>query len=227
MIHKALVTLGSLVGLAVIVVVLCNLWVVRSTQARIISDSSQLPSGRVGLLLGTSAYLSSGAPNPWFENRIKAAANLYSSGHIQRFIVSGANPDASYNEPRKMYQALRKAGVPDSALTLDFAGFRTLDSVIRAKEVFGEDDLIIISQQFHGHRALFIADRHDVTAVAYAAGDVSLKIGWRVLVREALARVRAVLDIYLWRTGPKFLGPQEPVDQQTDVIPASNQSNSN
>src|SRR5690625_6199212 len=110
-----------------------NAWVVLSTRAYVTSDMAELPDNRVGLLLGTSPYTVNGHHNPHFQARIRAAAVLYKAGKIDLLLVSGANPGRYYNEPREMYQALVKAGVPGRDITLDFAGFRTLDSVVRAR----------------------------------------------------------------------------------------------
>ena len=98
-----------------------------------------------------------GSPNPFFEKRIETAAELYRIGKIDHFILSGDNRSMYYNEPMAMLKALLKKGVPASAITLDYAGLRTLDSIVRCKQIFGQNKIIIITQPFHSYRALFIS----------------------------------------------------------------------
>ena len=147
-------------------IVISNLWVIGSTSGKVYTDASALPGHRVGLVLGTSRRLTSGQPNPYFENRMLAAAELYRLGKITHIIVSGDNRTRFYNEPMEMKKALMKLGVPDAAITLDYAGLRTLDSIIRSKEIFGQEEIIIITQPFHSYRALFISRYYNINAVA-------------------------------------------------------------
>lgn len=200
----------ALVGLAVIFCVAANHYVVTKARPYIVSELDALPVKQVGLVLGTSTYTRTGNQNLLFDYRMAAAAELYKAGKVQRLLVSGANPDASYNEPRKMYQALVETGVPHEAITMDFAGFRTLDSIVRAREVFGLDDFTIISQRFHNYRAVYIALKNDVDVVAYPAPELTEKQLPRTWWREFFARVRAVLDVKILGTRPRFLG--EPVE---------------
>ena len=191
--------------------VFCNLWIVASTSSRIYSDIEAVPYNDVALVLGTSPWTRSGDRSDHYRTRIEAAVALYRLGKVRHVLASGANPDETYNEPRRMYQALVKAGVPGEAITLDFAGFRTLDSVVRASEVFGQGRVTIVSQRFHNYRALFIARHYGIDAVAYAAQKVPFQLSLRTQSREFFARVRAVLDLYVLGTRPKFPGPAEPL----------------
>jgi SanA protein len=206
----------GVIGLAVALILLGNLWVVQSTTPYVYSDLASLPANDVGLLLGTSPWTRKGNENVLFQHRVEAAAELYRAGKIRHVLASGANPDHTYNEPRKMYYALVAAGVPPEAITLDFAGFRTLDSVIRATAVFKLERYTVISQRFHVYRAIFIARNDGIPAVAYAPPETKEKQKRRVLTREALARFNAILDLFLLRTRPRFLG--EPV--QINLEPA-------
>jgi SanA protein len=196
----------GLAGLAVALLLLGNLWVVQSTQPYVYSGIEALPQNDVGLLLGTSPWSRKGNESALFQHRIDAAAALYKAGKIRHVLASGANPDSTYNEPRKMYYALVEAGVPPEAITLDFAGFRTLDSVIRATVVFKLDRYTVISQRFHVYRAVFIARSDGVPAIAYAPPETSDRQRRRQLLREALARFNAIIDVFLLKTRPRFLG---------------------
>ncbi|HCW06912.1 MAG TPA: SanA protein [Cytophagales bacterium] len=190
---------------------LANVWVVLSTEKKVLTDSNQLDGHTVALVLGTSKKLSSGASNPFFENRIKAAAELFHQGKIIHFIVSGDNRTPYYNEPLEMMKALVKLGVPDSVITLDYAGLRTLDSIVRSKEIFGQEKITIITQSFHSYRALFISQFYDIDAVALVAQDAAGETPLRVYLREYFARAKAVLDLYVLQTAPRHLGEKEPL----------------
>lgn len=202
----------SLIILAVALLVVCNVWIVSSTESKVYSDQSKLPDHRVALVLGTSHRSVDGGPNPFFEYRIKTAAELYKLGKIDHFILSGDNRTVFYNEPNEMKKALIKAGVPATAITLDFAGLRTLDSVVRSKEIFGQSKITIITQSFHSYRALFISDYYNIDAVAMVAEDPELDRTFKVVLREYLARTRAVLDLYVFKTAPKHLGEKEKIN---------------
>lgn len=185
-----------------------NFWMVATTEERIFYTLEDIPDTRVALLLGTSKRVVGGGANKYFEERIRAAASLYETGTIEHVIVSGDNNTVYYNEPRDMANALMKQGVPKGAITLDYAGFRTFDSVVRAKEVFGQRQLIIITQDFHCYRALFIADYFEMDAVAFSA-DNKDPLPPMLAVREIIARAYTILDLYILKSKPKFLGEQE------------------
>ena len=192
-----------------VLVLFCNLWIFLSTKNRVTEDAANLPNARVALVLGTSPNTISGGTNPYFTARMKAAADLYKIGKVSHILVSGDNGSPYYNEPEKMKSALiEDHGVPPEAITLDYAGFRTLDSIVRCKKVFGQNEVIIVTQSFHSYRALFISDYYDMNAWAYVApASTSGKI--KVLFREYLARTLAVWDLYLIHREPKFLGKKE------------------
>lgn len=199
-----------LLWISLVVVIVCsNYHIIASTSNYMYDSIDSVPYNRVGLVLGTSRYLRGGGNNPYFKYRIEAAEQLFHAGKIEYIIVSGDNSKRSYNEPKGMQEALEALGVPADHIYLDYAGFRTLDSVVRCKEVFGCRSVTIITQEFHGQRAVFIAHRKGLDAVGYAAGSVPAEYGIKVLLREVFAKVKAVMDVYVFRTGPRFLG--EPV----------------
>jgi SanA protein len=181
-------------------------------RGRVFHSIEEVPQNDVGLVLGTSKTTLSGFPNLHFKHRIAAAAALYRSGKVKHVLVSGDNHRKGYDEASDMRDALVLEGVPTNAITCDYAGFRTLDSVVRAKMVFGLTRCTIVSEEFHCARALWIARQHQLDAVAFAAPDVS-SFQWsaRAKIREALARVWCGLDLYVLHRGPKFPGPREPI----------------
>ena len=168
---------------------------------------NNIPYNEVGLLLGTSSLMSDGNTNPFFVNRIRAAALLYKKGKIKYVLVSGDNMHASYNEPRQMTLALIRAGVPKENIIADYAGFSTIDSVARAHRVFMLKNVTVISQEFQNERALFIANNEGMSAIGFNASDPASKLShYIVYVREFFARVKCVLDIYFFDTQPTYLG---------------------
>ena len=183
-----------------------------AAAGRIFTSLEMIPPNNVGLVLGTSKLTRSGKPNLHFNQRITAAAALYHDGKVHHLLVSGDNHIASYDEPTDMRDALVAAGVPAEAITCDYAGFRTLDSVVRSKEIFNLQKCTIITEKFHSPRAVWIARQHGLDAIAFAAPDVGLK-SWslRADVREQLARNWCAVDLYLLHRNPKFLGPKEPI----------------
>lgn len=182
-----------------------------STKNRIFNSIENIPSADVALVLGTSKYTTKGYANLFFKYRIQAAVDLYKVGKIKHIIVSGDNSLFEYNEPREMRRALLREGIPENAITLDYAGFRTLDSVVRCKEVFGQNHFIIISQEFHVARALFIAKKFKINAVGYAAKSPPQEYSFKTNVREFFARTMAIFDLYVLNTQPKFLGNREEI----------------
>ena len=164
-----------------------------ATTGMIYTNVDDVPARKYGLLLGTSP----GAQNSnlFFSTRIEAAKILYEKGKIEYIIVSGDNSTSSYNEPLYMKTELERRGVATDKIVMDYAGFRTLDSVLRAKEIFSlTDDITIISQPFHLERALFLAKFHKINAIGFGAAAVSLNFGWLTSLREIGARWLAMCD---------------------------------
>ena len=197
--------LGVLLISAILFVFLCNYIIDSAAEGKTHYDLSRVPKNRVGLVLGTSNKLAQGGDNPYYTYRINATVKLYKAGKVQFILVSGDNSTEYYNEPTTIKNDLVKRGIPSDKIFLDYAGFRTLDSMVRAKEVFGLDSVTIISQKFHNERAIYIAERKGLTAIGFNAKDVSTRNGLKVQVREYFARVKVFLDL-LFNTQPKFYG---------------------
>ena len=198
----------TIILLSVLIVVLifaANKTVERGTRTAVYSDINALPYNKAGLLLGTSQYLANGQQNLYFTHRIRAAYKLYKNGKISALVISGDNSVKHYNEPEDMKNALVKLGVPDSVIYLDYAGFRTYDSVVRMHKIFGQQSFTVISQRFHNERAVYIAQRLGLQAVGFNANDVSAYNGFKTNLREKFARVKVFLDL-LTNKQPKFLG---------------------
>ena len=183
-------------GLALGVPAACYLWISLSSRPYLHDDLASVPAREAALVLGTSKYLPGGRINLFYQYRIDAAAALYHAGKVRYFIVSGDNRSHYYNEPAQMRADLVKAGIPASHIQPDYAGLRTLDSILRAREIFGQSDYLIVSQPFHNARAVFLARHHGQTPIAYNAADpAATQRSMKVYIREIGARVKAVWDL--------------------------------
>ena len=187
--------------------VLCGWLVHHAAKGRIYTDDALLPFNNVGLVLGTSPTNNyNGLPNLHFMHRLEAAAALYRTGRVRHLLLTGNNDQHGYDEPAAMRAALLKLGVPAGATTLDPAGFRTLDSVVRARDVYGQHRLTVITDHFHSYRTVFLARHYGVDAVAFPSEEVELRWSFKSRVRECFADVRACLDLYVLRTKAHELG---------------------
>ena len=174
-----------------------------------------IPEKRVGLVLGTTMRLPGGRINQFFKNRIDAAFALYQAGKVDFLLVSGDNSRKDYDEPNDMRQSLVNMGIPEDRIYCDYAGFRTLDSVIRAKKVFNATEITIISQEFHVERALYIAHQKGMNAMGFIAKDAYFRPTSYTHFREYLARFAALIDVHVINRRPKFLGPKVTISQTT------------
>ena len=190
----------------------CDRIIDRKATGKLYSKTANIPHNKVGLLLGVSKYIADSLPDPYYDYRINAAVALWKAGKIDYIIASGnfksnSSTHQIYNEPGQMKSDLAKAGVDPACVFLDHAGFRTFDSMVRLKEIFGQTSVTIISQRFHNERALYIASLEGISAIGFNAQDA----GWdahTTVFREKLARVKVFLD-YLLCKEPRFLGEKE------------------
>jgi len=203
---RALKYVLSFLTVVLILIACCNAWIIETTQKQLFTNVNQVPSNNVGLVLGTSKFFADGTANLFFKYRILAAVELFNAKKIRHIIVSGDNHSAGHNEAVDMKKALIHQGIPDTCIILDFAGFRTFDSVVRCQKVFGQHKFTIISQEFHNQRALFISNYFGMEAIGYNAQKVPEELSIKTLVREFFAKSKAVLDIYFIHIQPKFLG---------------------
>ena len=194
-------------------ILLIDRWFSDQASSRIFDDIQSTPARSVGLVLGTSKYIAKSL-NPYYQYRMDAAQLLYQEGKVNVLLLSGDNAHRSYNEPWTMKRDLLRSGIPEQDIVLDYAGFRTLDSVVRAKNVFDANHFVIITQRFHCERALFIADRNQIDAICLAVPEPKGLAGLKIRTREVLARIKALIDVYVLDMKPKFAGPKEPIEKE-------------
>ncbi|MEL0456934.1 ElyC/SanA/YdcF family protein [Flavobacteriaceae bacterium SZ-1-7] len=200
-------TLKWLIPFAFTYILVVNFWVSYQAKNSIYNTISETPKNKVGIVLGASKYTSNGYINLYYKYRLEAAISLYKAGKIEFILISGDNSRKEYDEPTDFKKDLIARGVPGCKIYLDYAGFRTLDSMARAKQIFGLNSATIISQKFHNERALYLANHFNINAVAFNAKDIGGRYGIKTKIREYLARTKASTDV-LFNVGPKFLGKQ-------------------
>ncbi|MDV7188203.1 ElyC/SanA/YdcF family protein [Lutibacter sp. TH_r2] len=204
--------LKTLFKISVLCIVFCvgfilvsNYQIEKTTENLTFNSIDTISKNRVGIVLGTSKYLNNGNVNLYYKYRLQATYELYSKQKIEFILISGDNSTKEYDEPSTFKNDLIDLGVPESKIYLDYAGFRTLDSMVRAKEIFGLHKFTVISQKFHNQRAVYLAKQFDINAIGYNAKNVSSRYGFKTNLREKLARVKVFIDVLL-NVQPKFLG---------------------
>jgi SanA protein len=191
--------------LSIAVIAAIDLYISRFSSSYLFYDHKEIPANKCGLLLGTSKYNARGGINPYFRLRLDAAAKLYHSGKVKYIIASGDNRKAAYNEPRNMAAGLRERGVPAEKIFLDYAGFRTLDSIVRGREIFGQDSVTIKKKKFHNERAVYIGRTYGISVIGFNAANSTNPL---IRLREVFARFKAFIDVKIIKKQPKFLGEE-------------------
>lgn len=195
----AIVVFGGLLAIAIVIAV-CNILVVNNAKGRTFDNLSDVPTREIGLLLGTSPITPDGAHNYYFDNRMKAAADLYHTGKIRRILVSGGDYTMTEkhgcDEPTAMRDSLVAYGVPDTCIIEHWQGWRTINSIEAVKELYDFDNITIISQKYHNERALYQADHLGVTAIGYNAEPSPIRRNRiKNTIREYFARVKLFIDL--------------------------------
>jgi SanA protein len=206
LLKRWLLWVAVLATAGVVLVFGCEWWISRSAKGRCFEEANAVPEAPVAVVLGTSPLAGNGRANRFFLPRMEAAVSLFKAGKVKALIVSGDNGTAQYDEPTEMKRVLVGLGVPEERIVCDYAGFRTLDSVVRARDVFGQRRMIFVSQQFHNTRAIYLARAFGIEAWGLNATEVPVTLSVKTFLREKLACVKAMLDVNVLGTGPKFLG---------------------
>ncbi len=212
MLKRLITWLIFIIAVLILAAIMLDRWISWKTDPYIFDDLRQLPEQKVAIVLGTSKYYKGGAFNQYYSYRIQGAINAYNSGKVKYLLLSGDNAQQNYNEPMTMKKDLIKAGIPASNIVMDFAGFRTLDSIVRTQKVFSTNEFTIITQRFHCERALFIALHSGIEAQCYAVP--SPKNMMTIRFREVLARLGALADLYILKREPRYLGKPETIPAQ-------------
>jgi SanA protein len=193
--------------LAFVSIYAADFTIANAAKGKMYSAIESIPFNKVGVLLGTGKYLPNGEENYFYKFRIDAARDLIKAGKIRYLVISGDNSRKDYNEPQTMKDDLVHEGIDSNIIYLDYAGFRTFDSMVRLREIFSQTSVTVISQRFHNERAIYIGRKENIEAIGFNARDVGGEPGLHVQFREKLARVKVFVD-YLFNKKPRFLGPK-------------------
>ncbi|WP_299386755.1 ElyC/SanA/YdcF family protein [uncultured Lacinutrix sp.] len=202
---KYMKKVSIITALTVIFAVICNGIIIYNAEGKTFSEIKNIPKNKVGIVLGASKFTNGNRINLYYKYRLEAAEVLYNAGKIEYILISGDNSRKDYDEPSTFKNDLIAKGIPEHKIFLDYAGFRTLDSMVRAKAIFSLTECTIISQKFHNERAIYLAQKNNINAIAFNAKNTTGRYGLKTNLREYLAKTKAVLDI-LFRVQPKFLG---------------------
>ncbi len=216
LLRRALLALGLLIFLALLSIMALNAWMVHAASGKIFTKVETVTPAPVALVLGA------GPGSLYFEDRLDAAEALYRAHKASHFVVSGEGDaaDPYGSETMLMFEGLVRRGIPKAAITRDDAGFRTLDSMARARNVYGLKSIIIVSQSFHLPRALYLAQAWGMDATGYAAVDPGGDF-YHTYFREWFARVKAVLDVQFLHTQPRQPGPPQPLTLDPSASPTT------
>ena len=194
------------IALVIFVMYLIVSW---NAFGRTYDDVNEIPYNKVGLLLATSPITPGGAHNFYFENRIKSAEELYKAGKIEYIIASGGDYTNEHkfgcDEPQSIKDSLAARGIPEDRIILDYDGTRTLNSIVKAKEIYGLDSVTLISQKYHNERAIYLADKIGSYAIEYNAEPSPIRRNRiKNTFREIFARPKMFIDLVVG-TNPNSL----------------------
>lgn len=201
----ALTALGGLAGVGI------NAYILYQARDGVLEHPpTTLPPQTVALVLGARVF-ADGTPSSALRARLQTALSLYRAKKVSRILLTGDHGRDGYDELRPMYQWLHDRGVPRAHIFLDHAGFRTLDSMIRAKEIFEVSSVVICTQRFHMARSVYLARTVGIEAIGVNASDDIYVPSKRMHAREFVARIGAFVDVHLLNTSADLLGPKIPI----------------
>jgi vancomycin permeability regulator SanA len=206
--RRAIVAGGIAAVLGLLAIAGGEIWVRTAAHGRVYSEAT-VPDAPVALVLGAEVY-ADGSPSAFLAARLDIAKRLLDTHKVKAILLSGDNRHWSYDEPADMEVYLVARGVPASQIVLDYAGFDTYDSCVRAHRIFGVNRAIVVTQSFHINRAIALCRAEGVDATGIGDSSVKIYTGpWRRdVIRERGANVKAVLDVVSHRD-PVFLGRHE------------------
>jgi vancomycin permeability regulator SanA len=206
-----LIRLGLFLGLGLVGM---NLYVTASTEPHSYRQLTQVPHQRVVLVFG-AGIRADGRLTRVLADRVEAAIALYQAGRVQKLLLTGDNSSQYYDEVSAMRRYALERGVAATDVILDYAGFSTYESCYRAQAIFGLQEAVLVTQQYHLPRALYTCQQLGVAAVGYGVDDWGVypaALMSRFVVREALATAKALWQVHVTRPAPTFLGPVEAIN---------------
>ena len=210
---KLLLAAGLILVLLLFFVITINIYIIKSTEKYVFTELADLPNKQAVLVLG--AHVSGNTLSPILQDRVLAGVDIYKKGKVKKILLSGDHGKIEYDEVNAMREFVLEKNpgiVKPEDIFMDHAGFDTYDSVVRAKEVFSAESLIIVTQKFHINRAVYLARMIGLDAVGFAVDETKYQKGLRTswYLRENLSRVKAFIDILI-SSKPKYLGEKIPI----------------
>jgi len=182
-----------------------------NTSAGLIKDSpDRLGKAQAAVLLGAGVYGNKRVSAVAYD-RIVSAVDIYKAGKADKILITGDHGKKYYDEVNTILHWLRKYRIPEKDIFTDYAGFSTYDSIVRAGEVFGVKSAVLVTQEFHLPRALYIASRRGMIVQGYPADRQRYVYIRRYVFREYMARVKDFLFVHVFRPAPRFLGEKIPI----------------
>lgn len=207
-IKKILVGFFAITVLAVLSIFYINAVIFGYSRTAIYDDISSIPKAQTAIVFGAKA--TGGKMSPMFEDRVIIALDLYESKKVEKILVSGDHGSKDYDEVNVAKDYLASKGADADDIFTDFAGFDTYDTLYRAKEIFGVESAILVTQKYHLYRAIYISKSLGLKATGYAS-DLHNYPGSEIFeTREIFARIKAYFDVML-KSKPRFLGDKIPI----------------
>ena len=200
--RRIIVCISLIFGFCIIGLCLCYGLVTWNASGRTYDDVKDIPHNKYALLLATSPITPGGAHNFYFDNRIKATEELYKAGKVDYIIASGGDYTKDHkfgcDEPAAIRDSLVTRGIPEYRIILDYDGTRTLNSIVKAKQVYKLDSVTLISQKYHNERAIYLSDKNGIYAIGYNAAPSHIRrTRIKNSIREIFARPKMFLDFVL------------------------------
>ena len=205
MIRRILTAVLIAAVLCVIYVAAANLTVVLSEKDRLLAPGEETPDMADCILILGAGVRDEGTPTPMLADRLDEGLRLYEEGAAPKLLVSGDHGQIDYDEVNVMRKYLMERGVPEEDIFMDHAGFSTYESMYRAKEVFGAERVIVVTQKYHIYRALYIAERLGLEACGANSDPRAYRGAFLNNVRETAARSKDVLTC-LFKVRPTYGG---------------------
>lgn len=196
-------------GVVMIIFIAINFYIIKSTKAQIFSISGDVSEHQTALLLGARVY-DDGRLSHIMEDRALTVIELYQNGKVDKILISGDHGTSAYDEVNTIKDYLINKDISPKDIFTDHAGFDTYDSVYRARDIFRVESMIIVTQEFHLPRAVYIANSLGIKNIGVVADKRDYRDKERNRIRESIARVKAFLNVNL-NAKPKFLGDKIPI----------------
>ncbi len=204
--RRLALTAGGLAVAATALVTGANVLVTWQGGRHCVGGPEAAPGATAAIVLG-ARVLPGGSPSHMLRDRLQTGVDLYRSGQVQKLLLSGDHGRTTYDEVRAMRDYVVARGVPAEDVFMDHAGFSTYDTMYRARDVFQVREVLVVTQAFHLDRAVYTARALGLQATGVPADLHVYRNAWRFAIREWAARCKALVQLHVLHSRPRFLGP--------------------